>query len=186
MFKFLKAATPAAQVADALWVEVRDGQMTRVLAGAASEESAPSDAVLDEVIYFRSFVIDLTIHRVFQQQIALESALRDSFGQRLSDYAIARRCTPCPIGDWLFDNSARWEIHGPGRDAGDPLKHLSDRFDLYIAAMRRPTKLILPVVGVIAGLCRTWDMAFTLVASKAFVDESKCTQDFLRKIRVKV
>jgi hypothetical protein len=64
MFKFLKAATPAAEVADVLWVEVRDGQATRDLAAAASEDSAQSNAALDEVIYFRSFVTDLTIHRI--------------------------------------------------------------------------------------------------------------------------
>src|ERR1700730_745208 len=123
---FFQKATPAAKVADVLWVDVRDGQRTRDLASAASD----SDAALDEIIYFRGFVTDLTIHRVFQQEAAIESALRDSFLHRLRDYAIARRSTPCPLGDWLAD-SANWHVHSPGRDTGDPLQHLSDRFDLY-------------------------------------------------------
>ena len=59
MFTFLKTATPAAEVADALWIEVRDGQITRDLVAAASEDTAQSDAALDEVIYFRA-VLPLT------------------------------------------------------------------------------------------------------------------------------
>ena len=184
MFTFLKTATPAAEVADALWVEVRDGQITRELAAAASEDTAQSDVALDEVIYFRSFATDLTIHRVFQHQTALESALRDSFLQRLRDYAIARRCTPCPLGDWVAD-SPNWHIDRPGHDTGDPLQHLSDRFDLYVAAMRRPTERVLPVVGVLRGLCDARGVSFALLATSAFVDYSIHTQEFLRKIRVK-
>src|SRR6266446_136292 len=99
MFTLFSKATPAADVADALWTEVRDGDMTRELSAAASEDSSPLDAALDEVVYFRGFATDLTIHRVFQQPSAGGSAVRESFLQRLRDYAIARRCTPCPVGD---------------------------------------------------------------------------------------
>jgi hypothetical protein len=180
MFKFFQKPTPAAKVADALWGEVRDGETTRGLASAASNP----DAALDEIIYWRGFVADLTIHRVFQHQSALESALRDSFLERLRDYAIARRCPPCPVGDWLAD-SPNWHVHSPGRDTGDPVQHLDQRFDLYITAVRRPTKLVLPIVGVLGALCDTRDITFSMLATSAFVDYSIHTQEFLRKIRVK-
>jgi hypothetical protein len=184
MFSFLKTATPAGQVADALWTEVRDGKMTRELAAAASEDGSPSDSTLDEIVYFRGFATDLTIHRVFQRPSAGEAALRGSFLQRVRDYAIVRRCTPCPAGNSLLD-SADWQVHSPGSDTGDPLKHLSDRFDLYIAAMRRPAKHALPVVGVLCGLCDSRDISFVLLATSAFVDYSIHTQELLRKIRMK-
>ena len=105
MFTFLQRATPAAKVADVLWTDVRDGHTTRGLVSAASD---PGTA-LDEVIYWRGFATDVTIHRVFQHQSVVESALRDSFLQRLRDYAIARGCTPCPVGDWLAD-SPNWHV----------------------------------------------------------------------------
>jgi hypothetical protein len=184
MFTLFTKVIPAADVADALWTEIRDGHMTRELAAAASEDRSHLNAALDEVVYFRGFATDLTIHRVFHQPSAGGSALRESFLQRLRDYAIARRCTPCPVGDWLAD-SADWQVHSPGRDTGDPLKHLSDRFDIYIAAVRRPSQHTLPVVGVLCGLCDTRDISFVLLATSAFVDYSINTQDFLRKIRVK-
>jgi len=180
MFRLFEKATPVAEVADVLWTDVRDGQTTRGLASAASD----SAAALDEVIYWRGFVTDLTIHRVLQHQSMVESALRDSFLQRLRDYAIARRCPPCPAGDWLAD-SPNWHVHSPGRDTGDPLQHLDHRFDLYIAAVRRPTDRFLPIVSVLCALCDTRDISFAMLATSAFVDYSIHTQEFLRKIRVK-
>jgi hypothetical protein len=140
--------------------------------------------MLDEVVYFRGFATDLTIHRVFQHPSTTESALRESFLQRLRDYAIARGCTPCPVGDWLTD-SPNWHPHSRGRDIGDPVQHLAERFDLYMAAMRRPTERVLPVVGALCGLCDTRDVSFALLATAAFVDYSIYTQDLLRKIRVR-
>ena len=184
MFTFLKTAAPAEAVADALWTEVRDGDMTRELAAGASGDSARVDSALDEVVYFRGFATDLTIHRAFQRPSAGETTLRESFLQRLRDYAIARRCTPCPVGDWLA-GSTDWQVNSPGLDTGDPLKHLSGRFDLYIAEMRRPATHALPVVGVLCGLCDTRDISFVLLATSAFVDFSIHTQELLRKLRVK-
>jgi hypothetical protein len=186
MFTFLKTATPAAEVADALWTVVRDSELNRELAAVASEHRSRFEEALDEVVYFRSFTTDLAIHRVFEHRTAEESALRESFLQRLRDYAIARRCAPCPDGDWLADIPI-WHIHSPGRDTGDPLQHLSDRFDLYIAAMRRPRKAKgePPVVGVLCGLCDARDIAFSTMATACFVNDSSLTQEFLRKIRVK-
>ena len=184
MFTFFKAAAPAAELADALWTQVRDSDMTRELAAAASTESSHVETAFDEVVYFRGFATDLTIHRVFQRPNADEAALRELFLQRLRDYAIARRCSPCPVGDWLADSSD-WQVHLQGRDTGDPLKHLSDRFELYIGAMRRPAKHIVPVVGVLCGLCDTRDISFAMLATSAFVDYSIHTQELLRKLRVK-
>src|SRR6266852_9230634 len=104
MFKFLKRPMPAAEIADGLWDGVSGSKRARELAASASEDaSRPDPAVLDEIIYFLGFATDLIIHRVFQHQSALESALRDSFLDRLRDYAVARGCTPCPIGDWVAD-----------------------------------------------------------------------------------
>jgi hypothetical protein len=177
-------ATPAKQVADAIWARVHDGEMTRDLAASASEHRSQSHAAAqDEAIYFLGFATDLTIHRVFQQQPTVESALRGSFLDRLRDYAIIRRCTPCPVGDWLLD-SPTWQVHAPGRDTGDPLQHLSDRFELYVAAMRRPTQLFLPVVGVLCALCDTRDIIFATVTTKFFIEWSRNLQDFLGKIHV--
>jgi hypothetical protein len=111
--------------------------------------------------------------------------LRDCFLDRLRDYAVARRCTPCPIGDWVAD-SPNWHIHSPGRDTGDPLLHLDGRFDLYITAMRRPSQRVLPVVTVLAALCKTRNiLIFTMLATSLFIDYSSATQKLLRSIRVK-
>jgi hypothetical protein len=184
MFTFFKRARPAQEIADVLWTEVRDGDMTREMAAAASEDRSRFDLAVDEVVYFRSFAMDLTIHRVFQHDTAREAGLRESFLQRLRDYAIARRCAPCPVGDWITD-SPNWHILSPGRDVGDPLQHLSDRFDLYLSAMQRPTDRFLPVVCVLCGLCDAHNISFMMLGTSCFVDGSIHTQEFLRKVHVK-
>jgi hypothetical protein len=144
MFEFLKKgppATPAYEVATALWIHgVSDDPMMRGLAAAASEENSLSEAiVLDEAVYFMSFATDLTIHRVFKSDASVEHALREEFLDHVRGYARYQQCTPCPVGDWLADSNI-WEIRSPGRDTGNPVQHLSDRFDLYAATMRRPSE----------------------------------------------
>jgi hypothetical protein len=138
MFAFFKPATPATEVANALWAQVLNSPMTRELAASASEDkSMPHSAALDEAVYFLGFAMDLTIHRVFERDATREQALREGFLEHLRAYATERRCPPCPSGDWLHDSDI-WEIRSVGRDSGIALQHLSDRFDLYAAAMRRP------------------------------------------------
>lgn len=183
MVKFLKPAAPAVELADALWKEVRDGDATRQLAGTASEERSQFEAAFDEIVYFRGFATDLTIHRVFQRPSVGESVLRELFLQRLRDYAISRRCTPCPVGEWQAENTI-WHVQWPGRDTGNPLQHLSERFELYAGATRRPAERSLPVVTVLCGLCDTRGTSFVLPATSAFIDYSIHTQELLRKARV--
>src|SRR5262249_43250594 len=149
MFAFFKKGMPAAEVASELWGGISGNHRVRELAASALETTAQPDAAALEIIYFLSFATDLSIHRVFQHKPALEAALRDSFLDRPRDYAVARQCTPCPIGGWVGDSS-NWFIHSPGRDLGDPIQHLDERFDLYREAMRRPTRTVLPVIIVLA------------------------------------
>ena len=153
MFEFLKKGPSATEVATALWIHgVSDDPMTRGLAAAASEENSLSEAiVLDEAVYFMSFATDLTIHRVFKSDASVEHALREEFLDHVRGYARYQQCTPCPVGHWLVDSNI-WEIRSPGRDTGNPVQHLSDRFDLYAATMRRPSERgrSLPVVGILA------------------------------------
>jgi hypothetical protein len=188
MFEFLKkgpSATPAYEVATALWIlGVSDGPMTRAIAEAASEENSP--IVFDEAVYFMSFATDLTIHRVFKSDASVEHALREEFLDHVRGYARYQQCTPCPVGDWLVDSNI-WEIRSPGRDTGNPVQHLSDRFDLYAATMRRPSERgrSLPVVGILCALCNTLDAVFMLTATEFFIKHSINTQDFLRRIRIK-
>jgi len=183
MFAFFKKGMPAARVASELWGGISGNHRVREL--AASATTAQPDAAALEIIYFLSFATDLSIHRVFQQKPALEAVLRDSFLDRPRDYAVARQCTPCPIGDWI-GNSPNWFIHSLGRDLGDPIQHLDERFDLYRAAMRRPTQTVLPVIIVLAALCRARDIfIFDMEATSLFSDYSSATQELLRQIRVK-
>jgi hypothetical protein len=191
MFEFLKkgpSATPAYEVATALWIHgVSDDPMTRGLAAAASEENSLSEAiVLDEAVYFMSFATDLTIHRVFKSDASVEHALREEFLDHVRGYARYQQITPCPVGDWLVDSNI-WEIRSPGRDTGNPVQHLADRFDLYAATMRRPSERgrSLPVVGILCALCNTLDAVFMLTATEFFIKHSINTQDFLRRIRIK-
>ncbi|HJZ65501.1 MAG TPA: hypothetical protein VKD70_14350 [Candidatus Acidoferrum sp.] len=186
MFAFFKKAMPAAEVANELWGGISGNHRVLELAASALEATArPDAAALGEIIYFLGFATDLTIHRVFQHQPALEAALRDSFLDRLRDYAVARQCTPCPIGDWVGD-SPNWFIRSPGRDAGDPIQHLDQRFDLYRVATRRPTQTVLPVIIVLAALCRARDIViFDMEATSLFTDYSSATEELLRQIRVK-
>ena len=186
MVAFFKKALPAAEVAKELWGRISGNHRVPELAASALETTAqPDAAALGEIIYFLGFATDLTIHQVFEHQPALEAALRDSFLDRLRDYAVARHCTPCPIGDWVGD-SPNWHIHSSGRDAGDPIQHLEQRFDLYRAAMRRPTQTVLPVIIVLAALCGARDiLIFDMEATSLFTDYSSATQEWLRQIRVK-
>lgn len=184
MFAFLKRATPVVDVGNALWAAVRDDPTTHQLAASLSEEnSMPRAEALDEAVYFLSFATDLAIHRVFDSDARREHALRETFLDHLRGYAIERRCPPCPVGDWVGDSNI-WEIHSPGRDDGDVLKNLSDRFDLYAAAMRRPPHRSLPVVGVFCAFCDTLAISFVMLATSFFIDFSRHTQDFLRSIRI--
>jgi hypothetical protein len=192
MFEFLKKnppATPAIEVANALWaVEgVSNGPETRTLAEIASEGNSLSNTIVfDEAVYFMSFATDLTIHRVFKSDASLEHALREEFLDHVRGYARYQQCTPCPVGNWLADSNI-WEIRSPGRDTGNPVQHLSDRFDLYAAAMPRASERgrSLPVVLVLCALCNTLDVAFVLAANQTFIKYSINTQEFLRSIRVK-
>jgi hypothetical protein len=186
MFALFKKARPAAEVANELWGGISGNDRVPALAASASETTAqPDAAALGEIIYFLSFATDLTIHQVFQHHPAQEAVLRDSFLDRSRDYAVARHCTPCPIGHWVGD-SPNWFIHSLGRDAGDPIQHLDQRFDLYRAAMGRPTQTVLPVIIVLAALCRARDiLIFDMEATSLFTDYSSATQDWLRQIRVK-
>ena len=110
--------------------------------------------------------------------------MRDSFLDRLRDYAVTQQCTPCPIGDWVGD-SPNWFIRLSSRDAGDPIQHLDQRFDLYKAAMRRPTQTVLPVIIVLAALCRARDiLIFDMEATSLFTDYSSATQELLRHVRL--
>ena len=169
VFTFLKKATPTTEVATALWAGVLDGPMTGGLAGSVSEENSLSHAAaLDEAVYFLGFATDLTIHRVFERNGKREQALREAFLSHLRAYAVERRCSPCPVGDWL-DDSNIWEIHSAGHDTGNALHHLSDRFDLYAAAMRRPSNRSLPVVGVLCALCDTLGISFVMLATSFFI-----------------
>jgi hypothetical protein len=185
MFAFLKKAKPATEVANELWGGISGNHRVRELAASALETTArPNAAAIGEIIYFLGFATDLTIHRVFQHQPALEAALRDSFLDRLRDYAVAQQCTPCPIGDWVGD-SPNWFIRLSSRDAGDPIQHLDQRFDLYKAAMRRPTQTVLPVIIVLAALCRARDiLIFDMEATSLFTDYSSATQELLRHVRL--
>jgi hypothetical protein len=184
MFAFLKRATPAVEVGKALWVTVRDGSTTRELAASLSEENSVSrEAAFDEAVYFLSFATDLAIHTVFESDARRENALREAFLDHLRGYGIERHCPPCPAGDWVGDSNI-WEIHSPGRDDGNVLQHLSDRFDLYAAAMRRPPHRSLPVVGVFCAFCDTLAISFVMLATSFFIDFSRHTQDFLRSIRI--
>ena len=184
MFAFFKKAMPAAEVANELWGGISGNHRVPELAASALETTAqPDAAALGEIIYFLGFATGLTIHQVFQHQPALEAALRDSFLDRLREYAVARDCTPCPIGHWVGD-SPNWHIRSSGRDAGDPIQHLDQRFDLYKAAMRRPTQTVLPVIIVLAALCRARDiLIFDMEATSLFTDYSSATQKLLRQIR---
>jgi hypothetical protein len=184
MFEFLKKTTPAIEVANALWIHgVSDGSQTRALADMARKENS---LVFDEAVYFMSFATDLAIYRAFKSDARLEHALRKEFLDHVRGYAKYHKCTPCPVGDWLADSNI-WEIQSPGHDTGNPLQHLSDRFDLYAAAMQRPSEQSqsLPVVLVLAALCDTRDIAFILPANSVFINYSISTQNFLRSIRVK-
>ena len=123
MFAFFKKAMPAAEVANELWGGISGNHRVPELAASALETTArPDAAALGEIIYFLSFATDLAIQKVFQQKPALEAALRDSFLDRPRNYAVARQCTPCPIGDWI-GNSPNWSIHSPGRNLGDPIQN---------------------------------------------------------------
>lgn len=186
MVAFFKKALPAAEVVNELWGRISGNHRVPELAASALETTAPPDAAaIGEIIYFLGFATDLTIHQVFQHQPALEAALHDSFLGRLRDYAVTRQCTPCPIGDWVGD-SPNWHIHSPGPDTGDPIHHLEQRFDLYRAAMRRPTQTVLPVIIVLAALCRARDiLIFDMEATSLFTDYSSATQEWLRQIRLK-
>ena len=185
MVAFFKKPMPAAEVAKELWGGISGNHRVPELAASALETTAqPDAAALGEIIYFLGFATDLTIQQVFQHQPALEAALRDSFLDRLHDYAVAQQCTPCPIGDWVGD-SPNWFIHSSGRDAGDPIQHLDQRFDLYRAAMGRPTQTVLPAIIVLAALCRARDvLIFDMEATSLFTDYSSATQDWLRQIRL--
>jgi hypothetical protein len=188
MFAFFQKATPAIEVANALWIHgVSDSPETRLLAETASEENSLSDTIIfDEAVYFMSFATDLAIHTVFKNDARRNHALRKEFLDHVRGYARYQQCTPCPVGDWLPDISF-WEIKSPGRDTGNPVKHLSDRFDLYAEAMRRPSdeSQSLPAVLVLSALCETRDIRFLLSANMAFVDHLVNTQTLLREIRVK-
>jgi hypothetical protein len=83
------------------------------------------------------FATDLTIHRVFKSDPRLEHALREEFLDHVRGYARYQQCTPCPVEDWVADNSNIWGIESPGRDTGDPALHFIDRLLLYAAAMER-------------------------------------------------
>lgn len=185
MFAFFKKALPTAEVANELWGGISGNHRVPELATSVLETTAqPDAAALGEIIYFLGFATDLTIHKVFQHQPGLEAGLHDSFLDRLRDYAIARHCTPCPIGDWVGD-SPNWFIHSAGHDAGDPIQHLEQRFDLYRAAMRRPTHTVLPVIIVLAALCGARDiLIFDMEATSLFTDYSSATEDWLRQIRL--
>jgi len=185
MFAFFKKAMPAAEVANELWGGISGNHRVRELAASALETTArPDAAALGEIIYFLGFATDLTIYQVFQDQPALEAALRHSFLDRLRDYAVARHCTPCPIGDWVGD-SPNWFIRSPGRDAGDPIQHLDQRFDLYRVATRRPTQTVLPVIIVLAALSGARDiLIFDMEATSLFTDYSSATEELLRRTRL--
>ena len=192
MFDFLKKgppATPAIEVANALWIHgvSPDSPDTRMLAELASEGNSLSETiVLDEAVYFMSFATDLTIHKVFQSDARLEHALREEFLDHVRGYARYQECTPCPVGDWLHADSNPWEIHSPGRDTGNPVQHFLDRLFLYSAAMERSSERLLPVAGVFCSLCNNpFDAIFNLTATEVFIKYSINTQDFLRSIRVK-
>jgi hypothetical protein len=132
------------------------------------------------------FATDLTIHRVFKSDPRLEHALREEFLDHVRGYARYQQCTPCPVEDWVADNSNIWGIESPGRDTGDPALHFIDRLLLYAAAMERSWERSLPVAGVLCALCnKQFDIVFNMVATRVFIDYSKSTQDFLRSIRVK-
>jgi hypothetical protein len=191
MFTFFKKATPATpavEVANALWIHgVSDSPETRTLAAEASEGNSLSDTIVfDEAVYFMSFATDLTIHRVFKNDARLEHALRQEFLDHARGYARYQQCTPCPVGDWLADSNI-WEIQSPGRETGNPVQHFLDRLILYAAAMERPWERgrSLPVVLVLCALCNMLDAVFVLAANEVFIKHSIDTQDFLRSIRVK-
>ena len=184
MFAFLKRATPATEVGDALWHGVLDGPMTHSLATSASKDNSLSHAeAFNEAVYFLSFATDLSIHRVFAGDARREHALREAFLDHVRDYATEGHCPPCPVGDWVADSNI-WEIHARGPNHGDAVRHLSERFDLYAAAMRRPSHRSLPVVGIFCGFCGTIDISFVMLATSFFIDYSRHTQDFLRSIRI--
>jgi hypothetical protein len=189
MFEFLKKGppVPAYKVATALWATegVSNGPMTRGLAAMASEgNSLPETVIFDEVVYFRSFTTDLTIHRVFKNDPSLEHALRQEFLDHVRGYARYQQCIPCPVGDWVGDSNI-WEIQSPGRDTGNPVQHFMDRLLLYSAAMERSSERSLPVVGILCALCNQLDFVFNMSATECFAAHSINTQDFLRRIRIK-
>jgi hypothetical protein len=54
-----------------------------------------------------------------------------------------------------------------------------------MAAMRRPTQSVLPVITVLTALCKARDILdFTMLATSLFIDYSSAAQDLLREIRV--
>ena len=84
MFGFLKRFTPV-EIANILWIRgVSDSSVTRVLSGAGLVEQSdcgpgeeePSQAVIDETVYFLSFVIDMNIYKVFRNDKKRHHALR--------------------------------------------------------------------------------------------------------------
>ena len=101
MFDFLQKgppATPAYEVANALWIHFvsPESSATRMLAEAASEANSLSERiVLDEAVYFMGFATDVTIHRVFKNDARLEHALREEFLDHVRGYARYQQCKPC-------------------------------------------------------------------------------------------
>jgi hypothetical protein len=193
MFEFLKKgppATPAYEVANALWIHgVSDGPEVRMLAKLASEGNSLSETIVfDEAVYFMSFATDLTIHRVFKSDPRLEHALREEFLDHVRGYARYQQCMPCPVGDWLHAEGSIWEIHSPGRNTGDPALHFVDRLLLYAAAMERPWKegRPMPLAGVLCALCnKQLSIVFNMAATRTFIHYSKSIQELLRSTRVK-
>src|SRR5260370_41844926 len=89
------------------------------------------------MLYFMGFATDFTFGSSLKEPI--RTAARDAFAVRLRRYALKKRCTPLPPGEWAgIGRTWTWTRTGPPIvGVGNPLANLDARFALYAETLQK-------------------------------------------------
>ena len=175
---FLNREISTAIIAETLWKK-----LPGIIQESEICEGLP-DICFDEIMYFLSFANDLSINNTFKDQPNVNAALRDMFLHHLRDFAMRHNCRALPKGSWQ-ENSNIYIIATPLKLIGDPIQNLSDRFDLYLASMKRDNSISFAPVGLLSAFCGFMDIAFSMSATSLFMGILEANQHLFVQLKAK-